>query len=58
MQGEQDATVEWQHNLDVLEDKFNQPRRLLLPDARHHLVNEREALRQQYFEFLTSQLGG
>ena len=57
MQGEQDATVEWQHNLDVLEDKFNQPRRLLLPDARHHLVNEREALRQQYFEFLTRQLG-
>jgi alpha-beta hydrolase superfamily lysophospholipase len=57
VQGEQDETVEWQHNLNVLDDKFSQPRRLLLPEARHHLVNEREALRQQYFEFLSRQLG-
>lgn len=56
VQGEQDLTVEWKHNLDVLEDKFSQPRLLLLPEARHHLVNEREALRQQYFEFLAQQL--
>ena len=56
IQGEQDLTVEWRHNLNVLEDKFSQPRVLLLPDAQHHLVNEREALRQQYFEFLARQL--
>lgn len=57
VQGEQDLTVEWKHNLNVLDDKFSQPRVLLLPEARHHLVNEREALRQQYFEFLTRLLG-
>lgn len=57
IQGEQDLTVEWRHNLNVLADKFNQPRLLLLPDARHHLANEREALRQQYLEFLSRQLG-
>lgn len=57
IQGEQDQTVEWRHNLDVLDDKFSQPRVLMLPEARHHLVNEREALRQQYFEFLDRQLG-
>jgi alpha-beta hydrolase superfamily lysophospholipase len=57
VQGEQDMTVDWRHNLDVLQDKFNQPRILLLPDARHHLANEREALRDRYFTFLGEHLG-
>jgi len=56
IQGEADMTVDWRHNLPVLEDKFAAPEILRLPAARHHLVNEREALRRQYFEFLSERL--
>lgn len=52
VQGEADMTVDWQHNLDVLSDKFSEPRILLIPDARHHLANEQQPLREQYFQFL------
>ncbi|MCY1283164.1 Serine aminopeptidase, S33 [compost metagenome] len=57
VQGEADMTVDWRHNLAVLGDKFAGAERLLLPEARHHLVNEREALRQRYFAFLGERLG-
>ena len=56
VQGEADMTGDWQHNLNVLEDKFRAPRILLLPEARHHLANEQQALREQYFSFLHEQL--
>lgn len=56
VQGEADMTVDWQHNLNILDDKFKQPRILLLSDARHHLANEQEALRAEYFRFLREQL--
>ncbi|TWI52289.1 alpha-beta hydrolase superfamily lysophospholipase [Pseudomonas duriflava] len=56
VQGEQDYTVDWRYNLGVLEDKFDRPEVLRLPEARHHLVNETEALRQRYFAFLSDRL--
>ena len=56
IQGEQDMTVDWQHNLDVLEDKFAAPSILRLANARHHLANEAPVLRQQYFAFLDQHL--
>ncbi|MDP2747180.1 alpha/beta hydrolase [Pseudomonas sp.] len=56
IQGEADMTVAWQHNLDVLQDKFAAPQILRLAEARHHLANEAPALRQRYFEFLTEHL--
>ncbi|VXB54820.1 Lysophospholipase [Pseudomonas sp. 8BK] len=56
IQGEADMTVAWQHNLEVLQDKFAVPQILRLPEARHHLANEAPALRQRYFEFLTERL--
>ncbi|MCZ4324281.1 alpha/beta hydrolase [Pseudomonas anguilliseptica] len=56
IQGEADMTVAWQHNLEVLQDKFAAPQILRLPEARHHLANEAPALRQRYFEFLTERL--
>lgn len=56
VQGDADMTVDWQHNLNVLNDKFSQPRILLLPEARHHLANEQTIMREQYFQFLTEQL--
>lgn len=57
VQGEADLTVDWRHNLAVLQDKFATPELLLLPSARHHLANESEALRQRYFDFLRERLG-
>jgi alpha-beta hydrolase superfamily lysophospholipase len=56
VQGQADKTVDWQHNLEVLKTRFNQPRVLLLPEARHHLSNETAAIREQYFGFLDQYL--
>ncbi|MBU2711858.1 alpha/beta hydrolase [Zooshikella harenae] len=56
IQGEQDTTVDWQHNLKVLDKIFTQPKKLILPSAKHHLVNESEAIRQRYFKFLREHL--
>ncbi|WP_437879529.1 alpha/beta hydrolase [Pseudomonas sp. LRF_L74] len=56
VQGEADMTVEWRHNLRVLQSKFDRPEILQMPTARHHLVNEDVALRRQYFEFLGERL--
>ncbi|MFP6848271.1 MAG: alpha/beta hydrolase [Pseudomonas sp.] len=57
IQGEADMTVDWQHNLKVLQDKFAAPQILRLAEARHHLANEVPALRQRYFDFLSPRLG-
>lgn len=56
IQGEADMTVDWQYNLPVLQSKFAAPEILRSPAARHHLVNESEALRQRYFAFLRERL--
>lgn len=52
IQGDGDRTVDWQHNLNVLEDKFKQPELCILPGAGHHLVNEQAHYRQQEFSFI------
>ena len=53
LQGEQDLTVDWAWNLEVMTDKF--PRALVHrhPEARHHLVNEAEPIRQVLFDELS-----
>lgn len=56
IQGEADSTVDWQHNLPVLQSKFAAPEILRLPEARHHLANETEAVRRRYFDFLSERL--
>jgi alpha-beta hydrolase superfamily lysophospholipase len=56
VQGDADETVDWRHNLRVLEDKFERIDCLLLSGARHHLANESETLRQRYFQFLGDRL--
>ncbi len=56
VQGDADTTVQWQHNLALLEQKFDQPPRLLLPGARHHLVNESAEQRRRLFGWLATQL--
>ncbi len=56
IQGDADLTVDWRHNLDVLQDKFTDPTLLLLAGGRHHLANEEASLRQRYLEFLSRHL--
>lgn len=56
IQGQMDRTVDWQHNIRVLEDKFSDPEVFFLPEARHHLANEGELMRRQYLAWLGSQL--
>jgi alpha-beta hydrolase superfamily lysophospholipase len=56
VQGAADMTVDWQYNLNILTEKFSEPRILLLPEARHHLANEQVDIREQYFKFIGEQL--
>ena len=52
IQGDADMTVDWRHNLEVLRDKFRGAEQLILPGARHHLVNEAPGQRQRLFDLL------
>ena len=56
VQGEADMTVDWRHNLGVLQAKFDQPEILRIPRARHHLANESADIRREYFAFLSERL--
>jgi alpha-beta hydrolase superfamily lysophospholipase len=57
VQGEADGTVDWPYNLKVLKAKFADPQILMLPEARHHLVNELPGIRERYFAFIDQRLG-
>lgn len=57
IQGDDDMTVDWRHNMQVLNDKFSAPQLLMLAQARHHLVNETLEFRSRYFDFLSERLG-
>jgi len=57
VQGDADHTLNWRHNLKVMQKKLPNAQCLLLPGARHHLVNEKEIFRQRYLAFLGQHLG-
>jgi len=57
VQGQADGTVDWQHNIKVLQDKFDAPELFYLPEARHHLANEKPRYRRQYLDWLGERLG-
>lgn len=52
LQGEQDLTVDWQWNLDILARKFPDAEIHRHPEARHHLVNETGPIREALFDEL------
>ncbi len=58
IQGEQDTTIDWRYNMGVIRNKFNRPLIKLLPEARHHLVNESKPIREQVFSVLADFLPG
>jgi len=56
VQGDQDGTVDWQHNMAVLQDKFPHRQLLMIDDGRHHLVNESVEKRRLAYDWLKQQL--
>ena len=54
VQGTDDGTVDWQHNLPRLLEKFPNMKTYLIEDAQHHMVNEAEDIRAQIFAELDS----
>lgn len=52
VQGGEDTTIDWQYNLKVIDRVFTQPKMHFLPDARHHLVNEAQPIRDRLFDIL------
>ncbi len=49
VQGEGDATVDWEYNLGQIADKFPRAKFMRINDARHHLVGESD----EYFDRVT-----
>lgn len=56
IQGDLDETVDWRHNLDILEDKFASPDINILKGARHQLANEAEPYRSRIAAILDRHL--
>jgi len=49
VQGEKDLTVDWEHNLRIIRNKFSSVEERRIPDGRHHLVNEAQDLQATVF---------
>jgi len=56
IQGDLDETVDWRHNLNVIEDKFQSPEIHLLKGARHQLANEAADIRERIGQILDKHL--
>lgn len=56
IQGDRDTTVDWRHNLEVIQDKFHEPDIHILEGARHQLVNESEPYRERIAGILDKHL--
>jgi len=52
VQGDQDSTVEWRHNMPLLLEKFPQRKLLMVEGCRHHVVNEELSKRKQVYQWL------
>lgn len=58
VQGEKDQTVDWQHNLRILRNKFASVNEIRVPDGRHHLVNEAQDLQATVFNSIINTFSG
>lgn len=52
IQGDEDGTVDWHINLPVIQEKFPSADIHMIPGARHQLVNENTAVREQIIALL------
>jgi lysophospholipase len=49
IQGSDDTTVAWQHNLAAIQQKFSVSEQVVITGAKHNLVNETEQYREQLY---------
>lgn len=56
IQGDEDGTVDWRHNLDVIRQKFPRATVHLIPQGRHQLANEAPEFRTQVLDRMTAAL--
>ncbi len=56
VQGDQDSTVEWRHNMPLLLEKFPQRELLMINGGRHHMVNEDKEKRRQAYQWLEEKI--
>ena len=52
IQGRQDQTVDWKTNIKFIKEKFLNAQVHYIPEAKHHLVNESAAIRNQVFDIM------
>ena len=52
IQGDDDGTLDWQYNLKLLKEKLPNMRLSMVEGAGHHMVNERQDLREKIFAAL------
>ena len=52
IQGDRDSTLDWEHNMRLLQSKFPNMRLEIIQGAGHHMVNEAPALRKEIFAAL------
>lgn len=56
IQGDEDGTVDWRHNLDVIRQKFRRAAVHLIHQGRHQLANEAPEFRTQVLDCMTAAL--
>lgn len=56
IQGSDDSTVSWRHNLREIGDRFPNSKRIIIRGARHHMINETEPYRQRIYKALNGWL--
>ena len=56
IQGKSDQTVDWRHNLPILQKLFAPAEIQYLPKVRHHVVNELELYRKDVFSRIVNYL--
>ena len=54
IQGDRDKTVDWQHNLPFLEEKFSDITIQIIENGRHQLPNESSQIRKKVFDGVRS----
>lgn len=56
VQGTEDYSVIWQYNMGFLKRKFPNGAIEIIPNARHHMVNETEEFQQPMWDFFDQQI--
>lgn len=56
MQGTGDTTVDWRYNLKKIKEKFPASEAVILQQARHHLANESQGIRDALCKALDQHL--